>query len=101
MFKLWPLSTVYQQLLRESESGKPHPLESAVSRQLDSIDIDDDDDWGLQEVRASSDIIPEGTDDSATSATDQTSSSLSAAESRREVFGEKKQSEKEFDAVDG
>ena len=37
----------------ETAPGKPHPLESAVSQQLDSIDLDEADDWGLQEVRAS------------------------------------------------
>ena len=37
----------------ETVSGKPHPLESAISRQLDSIDLDEIDDWGLQEVRTS------------------------------------------------
>ena len=36
----------------ESVPGKPHPLEAAVSRQLDSIDLDESDDWGFQEARA-------------------------------------------------
>ena len=87
-------STTLSQISRESESGKPHPLESAVSRQLDSIDIDDDDDWGLQEVRASSDVITEQTADSASTAT-------SSAVEARKGLGDRKQNEKEFDAVDG
>ena len=49
-------------------SGKLHPLES-VSRQLDPIDLDDDD-WGLQEVRATTDVIAEGTADTVTMTTD-------------------------------
>ena len=46
----------------EVTSGKPHPLESAVSRQLDCIDLDGEDDWGLQEIRANDDVISEGSD---------------------------------------
>ena len=52
----------------EPAFGKPHPLESAVARQLDSIDLDDGEDWGLEEVRAT---VAEGTVSTATDSTQQ------------------------------
>ena len=59
-------------------SGKPHPLES-VSRQLDPIDLDDD--WGLQEVRATTDVITEGNTDTITMTTNTTNALANAGDS--------------------
>ena len=90
-------------------AGKPHPLES-VSRQLDPIDLDDDD-WGLQEVRATTDVITEDTADTVTTTTNTTNAfkqlanvgDLSALELRREsgLDGKKQRETEKHNTVDG
>lgn len=92
------------QVSRDADaSGKPHPLES-VSRQLDPIDIDDADDWGLQEVRAATDAIAD-TCNTANTTTDTTNTLTDASntlESKRDSSDQGKEREAEkLDAVDG
>lgn len=81
-------------------SGKPHPLES-VSRQLDPIDIDDGDDWGLQEVRAATDAISE-TCDTANMTTNIHNDTGDTFDSKRDSEDQEKEKDTEkLDAVDG
>ena len=69
----------------ETVPGKPHPLESAVSRQLDSIDLDEVDDWGIQEVRAS---VAQGTVSMATNPAKQQTGVGGVSDKRNAVNGE-------------
>ena len=83
--------------------GKPHPLE-AVSRQLDPIDIDDD--WGLQEVRATTDIIVNTTDTVATAidtanTVEQLADTGDSVDVRRGSADREREKERGTDAVDG
>ena len=88
----------------ETTSGRPHPLESAVSRQLDSIDLDDGDDWGLQEVRATSAPVTMGTISMVTDSTHQPVGSEGGGGVGRMVNGElhrERGREQRHSAVDG
>lgn len=89
------------QVCRDTDtSGKPHPLES-VSRQLDPIDLDDADDWGLQEVRAATDAIAE-TCDTANATTNTHNDTGDTLDSKRDPEDQEKEKDTEkLDAVDG
>ena len=80
-----------------------------MSRQLDSMDLDDDDDWGLQEVRATTDVITDNTADTVTTAADTTNAPSSVLDSSRGLGGRERQQQQSEgrrdrekpDAVDG